>query len=63
MNYTRAWGQKTKYKFTSPHTTDTHIKIFELPSDAYYWAMQNLDISLQWKMQPIEEILPKELEK
>ena len=46
----RVWGEMTKYKFISPKTSERHIKEFELPSDAYYWGMMNLDLSMDWEV-------------
>lgn len=50
----KKFGEKTTYKFISPTTSERHIKEFEFDSDAYYWGMNNLDISLDWEAVKID---------
>ena len=46
----KRFGEKTKFHYISPKTSERHIKEFEFIEDAYYWGMQNLDISLDWQI-------------
>jgi hypothetical protein len=46
----KRFGEKTKFHYISPKTSERHIKEFEFMADAYYWGMKNLDISLDWQI-------------
>lgn len=50
VSSSKRFGEKTKFHYISPKTTERHIKEFEFMADAYYWGMQNLDVKLDWQI-------------
>lgn len=55
----KKYGSFTMFRFISFHTIKKYTKSFRTEGEAFYWAMNNLDTSLEWKMIKLFHYMPR----